>query len=91
MITDEMTPVMEWTVRYRRTGSSDTTISPNSPHPANSMTKVLSGLDTATSYDVMIAASNSAGTGDFTTQTERTLVDCKYFMYCSRLCMYAGI
>jgi len=69
-----MTPVMEWTLRYRRTDSSDVTVS---PHPANSTSEVLSGLEKGTSYDVMVAASNSAGMGDFTTETERTLVDRK--------------
>jgi len=69
-----MTPVMEWTLRYSRTDSSDATIS---PHPANSMTELLSGLDKGTSYDVMVASSNSAGMGNFMTVTERTLIDRK--------------
>jgi len=73
-----MTPVTEWTLRYRRTDSSDNpTISSNSPYSANIMSEVLSGLEKGTSYDVMVAASNSAGMGNFTTQTERTQVDRK--------------
>ncbi|XP_065888354.1 cell adhesion molecule DSCAM-like isoform X3 [Dysidea avara] len=75
-ITDEMTPVTRWTLRYRLTGSSDDlTISPSSLHSADSRGEVLTGLEKGKSYDVMVAANNSAGMGDVTTEMETTLVD----------------
>ena len=74
-----MTPVTRWTLRYRLTGSSDDlTISPSSLHSADSRGEVLTGLEKGKSYDVMVAANNSAGMGDVTTEMETTLVDRKY-------------
>jgi len=71
-----MTPVTGWTLRYRLTGSDDDpTISPNSPNSAANTGEILMGLQKGTSYDVMVAASNSAGMGEFKTVMGRTQVD----------------
>ena len=70
-----MTAVTGWTVRYRRTGSSDDFTMGS--HDANVMEYVLTGLDKGTSYIVSVAASNSADMGPFTEKMESTLIDRK--------------
>ena len=74
-ITSSMTAITVWTVRYRRTGSSDGFTMGS--HDANVMEYVLMGLNKGTPYTVSVAASNSAGMGPFTEEVESTLIDCK--------------
>ena len=73
-----MTAVTGWTVHYGITDSNDVTIA---SYNANDNGVELTRLEKGTSYTVSVAASNSAGIGQFTTRTISTLIDRKYRKY----------
>ena len=73
-----MTAVTGWTVHYGITDSNDVTIT---SYNANDNEDKLTGLEKGTSYTVSVAASNSAGRGQFTTRTISTLIDRKTRKY----------
>ena len=68
-----MTAITGWTVRFHPTGDSSDIM--ETSHDANVNEYVLTGLSKGTSYTVSVAASNSAGMGPFTEQTESISVD----------------
>ena len=79
-----MTAVTGWTVNYQRGDSNDVMME---SHDANRNGVVLTGLNKGTSYTISVAASNTAGMGTFTTQTETTQTDRKWnyviLLYCN--------
>ena len=69
-----MTAVTNWTVHYGITDSNDVTIT---SYNAGDNGDELTGLEKGTSYTVSVAATNSAGSGQFTIRTISTLIDRK--------------
>ena len=69
-----MISVTSWTVHYGITDSNDVTIT---SYNADDNGVELTGLEKGTSYTVSVAASYSAGRGQFTTRTISTLIDRK--------------
>ena len=69
-----MTAITGWTVHYEITDSNDVIIT---PYNADDNGDEITGLEKGTSYTISVAASNSAGRGQFTTRTISTLIDRK--------------
>ena len=73
-----MTAVTGWTVHYGITNNNDVTIT---SYNADDNGDELTGLEKGTFYTVSVAASNSAGRGQFTTRAISTLTDRKCRKY----------
>jgi len=68
-----MTAITSWTVRYHPTSDSSDVM--ETSHDANVNEDVLTGLNKRTSYTVSVAASNSAGMGQFDEESASTPAD----------------